>query len=521
MEDLTPAFNTAIFNSRAFSSSGLISKSEADRLYLTKIAGKNLYMLDVVPGTTQASRALVYNSAGSLDAIKVARNTGDCLTLNTTDGNGRATILMTAPANTLEIGVRSDATGSFPGTYYRYSNGSYRFVQNCATGNSQHFGQFVVDTSGSHLTLRNGVQTSFFEETATGILRTVSGISANLDANGLRLDVLGNTSSARSRLDLGDSISNKTFGIYNSGTAFYGLSANNTMLQSSSNGGFTWYSGATDASPINTLRMTLSSAGVVTTTENVIMPKGFFVQNTSFSGAGRTGIGLACHMANASFAELFCWDYTNSLWKDLKINNTMYVNGTNSFVQIGSNPGNPIYPLSVSGNFTTSFGGAYGWLNASGAGSGTGTGSVPVTCFLQHRLWCSEVNAFSDRRLKENIEDLPEEDAIDFIRNVKPVSFNWRSDKDKKRSIGYIAQSILQHDKFPELVSLGPDDNLEEEVEIIGERKFVSPKGQRFNVSYQAAVPVLHSGLASAFDLIENLQEEIAALVARLDDKKK
>ena len=521
MEDLTPAFNTAIFNSRAFSSSGLISKSEADRLYLTKIAGKNLYMLDVVPGTTQASRALVYNSAGSLDAVKVARNTGDCLTLNTTDGNGRATILMTAPANTLEIGVRSDATGSFPGTYYRYTNGSYKFVQNCATGNSQHFGQFVVDTSGSHLTLRNGAQTSFFEETATGILRTVSGISANLDANGLRLDVLGNTSSARSRLDLGDSISNKTFGIYNNGTAFYGLSANNTMLQSSSNGGFTWYSGATDASPVNTLRMTLSSGGVLTTTENVIMPKGFFVQNTSFSGAGRTGIGLACHMANASFAELFCWDYTNSLWKDLKINNTMYVNGTNSFVQIGSNPGNPIYPLSVSGNFTTSFGGAYGWLNASGAGSGTGTGSVPVTCFLQHRLWCSEVNAFSDRRLKENIKELPEEDAIDFIRNVKPVSFNWRSDKDKKRSIGYIAQSILKHDKFPELVSLGPDGNLEEEVEIIGERKFVSPKGQRFNVSYQAAVPVLHSGLASAFDLIENLQEEIAALVARLDDKKK
>lgn len=509
---LPPSFNSALFNSNAFSGSTYITKQQADLLYLNTASGKNLYMLDVVPGTVQASRALVYNSAGSLDAIKVARNTGDCVTLNTTDVNGRCTILMTAPSNSLEIGVRSDATGSFPSTYYRYSNGSYRFVQNCTNGNSQHFGQFLVDTSGSHLTLRNGAQTSFFEETSGGILRTVSGLSMNLDANGLRIDSLGNTASSRSRLDLGDSISNKTFGIYNNGTAFYGLSANNTMLQSSSNGGFTWYSGCTDASPVNTLRMTLASNGVLTTTENVIMPKGFFVQQTGFSGAGRVGIGLACHMANASFAELFTWDYTNSLWKDMKINNTMYVNGTNSFVQIGSNPGNPLYPLSVSGNFTTSFAGSYGWLNQTGSGSGSSTGSVPVTCFLQHRLWCSEVNAFSDRRLKENIKELPEEDAIDFIRNVKPVSFNWRSDKDQKRALGYIAQSVLKHEKFPELVSLGPDPDLEEEIEIINGREFISPKGQRFNVSYQGAVPILHSALASAFDLIEEIRDELDEL---------
>lgn len=509
---LPPSFNSALFNSNAFSGSTYITKQQADLLYLNTASGKNLYMLDVVPGTVQASRALVYNSAGSLDAIKVARNTGDCVTLNTTDVNGRCTILMTAPSNSLEIGVRSDATGSFPGTYYRYSNGSYRFVQNCTNGNSQHFGQFLVETSGSHLTLKNGAQTSFFEETSSGILRTVSGLSMNLDSNGLRVDSLGNTASARGRLDLGDSISNKTLGIYNNGTAFYGLSANNTMLQSSSNGGFTWYSGCTDASPVNTLRMTLASNGVLTTTENVIMPKGFFVQQTGFSGAGRVGIGLACHMANASFAELFTWDYTNSLWKDMKINNTMYVNGTNSFVQIGSNPGNPLYPLSVSGNFTTSFAGSYGWLNQSGAGSGTGTGSVPVTCFLQHRLWCSEVNVFSDVRLKQNIEDLPEDDCIDFVRNVKPVSFNWKSDKDQKRAIGYIAQSILKHDKFPELISSGPDEDLEEVKEIINGREFISPAKQRLNVSYQATTPILHSALSSLYDIVEDLQDRLDEL---------
>jgi hypothetical protein len=131
------------------------------------------------------------------------------------------------------------------------------------------------------------------------------------------------------------------------------------------------------------------------------------------------------------------------------------------------------------------------------------------------------VNVFSDVRLKQNIEDLPEDDCIDFVRNVKPVSFNWKSDKDQKRAIGYIAQSILKHDKFPELISSGPDEDLEEVKEIINGREFISPAKQRLNVSYQATTPILHSALASAFDLIEDLQEEIEKLISRIKELEK
>lgn len=521
MEDLQPEFNTAIFNSRAFSSGGLISKSEADRLYLTKVAGKNLYMLDVMPGITQASRALVYNSSSSIDSLKIERNTGDLLTINSTDANSRATIKFNCPTIDMEIGLRSSTTGTAPNNYYRYGSGGYRFVQSMVTGDSINYGRLNIFTSGSHLSFTNGVVNALMEVTAGDQLRLVRGYAMNLNSTGLRLQS-ASTADARSALDMGQQVGDKVI-IFNepqtAGGDVYSIGCNNTNMIFSSGSGHRFVKSNSSPAINGSDLASIDGNGVLRVSNNTICTKGWFCPNSSFSNpSARVGIGLAAHMANASFAELFSWDYTNNLWKDLKINNTMYVNGTNSFVQIGANPGNPVYPLSVSGNFTTSFGGAYGFLNSGGAGSGVGTGSAPVTCFLQHRLWCSEVNAFSDRRLKENIKELSEDDAIDFVRNVKAVSFNWCSDKDKSTAIGYIAQDVLKHNKFPQLVSLGPDNDLEEEVEIVDGKKFISPKGQRFNVSYQAATPILHSALASAFDLIEDLQDLVEKLQGRIED---
>ncbi len=520
---LPPSFNTAIFNSNAFQGGNYITKQQADLLYLNLASGENLYMLEVTPGITQASRALVYNASSSIDSLKIEKNTGDLLTISSTDANSRATIKFNCPTIDMEIGLRSSTTGTAPNNYYRYGSGGYRFVQSMVTGDSINYGRLNIFTSGSHLSFTNGVVNALMEVTAGDQLRLVRGYAMNLNSTGLRLQS-ASTADARSALDMGQQVSDKVI-IFNepqsAGGDVYSIGCNNTNMIFSSGSGHRFVK--SNASPaINGSDLaSIDGNGVLRVSNNTICTKGWFCPNSSFSNpSARVGIGLACHMANASFGELFAWDYTNNLWKDLKINNTMYVNGTNSFVQIGANPGNPIYPLAVSGNFTTSFGGAYGFLNAGGAGSGTGTGSVPVTCFLQHRLWCSEVNAFSDRRLKENIKDLSEDDAIDFVRNVKPVSFNWKSDKDKSQAIGYIAQDVLKHNKFPQLVSLGPDGDLEEEIEIVNGRKFISPKGQRFNVSYQAAVPIIHSALASLFDYFEELTSDLEDLKKELAESR-
>jgi hypothetical protein len=46
----------------------------------------------------------------------------------------------------------------------------------------------------------------------------------------------------------------------------------------------------------------------------------------------------------------------------------------------------------------------------------------------------------SDRRLKENIEDIDGDIAL----NLKPVSFNYRNDKRKKKRYGFIAQDVKE-----------------------------------------------------------------------------
>lgn len=510
MNSLPPYFPSQQFNSLAFQNGTNLTKSDLDKLYLPLAAGKNLYLIDaIVPGVVLASKAVIVDASKNItgfNSIGISRNTGDLLSLTATDTNSRSTIKFNCPGVDMEVGLRSATTGTAPSHYYRYGLGGYRYVQSMINGDAINYGRYTINTSGSHLSLVNNAVNALIEITAGDQLRLVRGYAMNLNGTGLRLQS-ASTADARTALDLGQQVSDKVI-IFNepqnSGGDVYSIGCNNTNMIYSAGQGHRFVK--SNASPaVNTSDLaSIDGNGVLRVSNNTICTKGWFCPNSSFSNpSARVGIGLACHMANASFGELFSWDYTNSLWKDLKINNTMYVNGTNSFVQIGSNPGNPVYPLSVSGNFTTSFGGGYGYLNNSGAGTGTGTGSVPVTCFLQHRLWCSEVNAFSDRRLKENFKEIDEEDAVEFVKKIKPVSYNWKSDKNKNINIGYVAQDILKLRKFDSLVSLGPDEDLNEEIDEDG---LVSPSKHRFLVSYQSAVPVLHAALKHALEEIEMLK---------------
>lgn len=565
---LPPSFNTSIFNSNAFAGGSYITKAQADLLYLNLASGENLYMLELTPGITQASRALVYNSSGSIDSLKIEKNTGDLITLTAIDSNGRSTINYSCVGINAELGLRASSASSYPSHMYIYGNGAYRQVQSMLTGALTNFGTmmidvtsdhlsfkngsttskfsqsattltlsssvtsatlnlnaigFNIDSSGSHLSFKNSSNTAFMELSGSNILRTIAGVSMNQDASGVRIDSIGNTSAARSRLDLGSSASDRTFSLFNNTTSYYGISANNTALQYQSNANHLWTTGCTDASPLGTTIMSMNNTGSLVCYDNTIMRKGFFIERQAFSSTGRNGRGISMFYANTdSVAKCFAYNYTTPAFEGLQLGNIMLCHGASQSVTIDNGvtiPGS--YPLTVGNWFNTSFVGSYGYLSTGGAGTGSSTGSADVSIYANKRVWAQEFDAFSDRRLKENIKDLSEDDSIDFVRNVKPVQFNWKADKDKKRSIGYIAQSILKHGKFDELVSLGPDQDLEEEIEIVDGQRFISPKGFRFNVSYQSAVPILHNALASLFDYVEEITTDIEDLRKMLDPLKK
>ena len=62
----------------------------------------------------------------------------------------------------------------------------------------------------------------------------------------------------------------------------------------------------------------------------------------------------------------------------------------------------------------------------------------------------------SDRRLKDDIEPLDTENALDDITALPPVPFTWK--KTRVPDMGLIAQDV--DDVFPDLVVHGDGDSL-------------------------------------------------------------
>jgi hypothetical protein len=95
-------------------------------------------------------------------------------------------------------------------------------------------------------------------------------------------------------------------------------------------------------------------------------------------------------------------------------------------VGIGTTTPNSSYKLDVSGNINVT-------------GSITSTGSCS----------CSSYNTTSDLRLKENITDLDK--SLEKICNIRGVSYNLKSDENKTKISGVIAQEVMEH--IPEAVN--------------------------------------------------------------------
>ena len=121
MNSLPPVFSPSIFNTNAFQGSIYITKEDADRLYLSISAGKNLGLLDVTPGAVTANKALVFDSNASITgALSLANNLGDMLVLTSTLSSSRNTIKFVTDSQTYEIGSRG-STATNGGQFYIYT----------------------------------------------------------------------------------------------------------------------------------------------------------------------------------------------------------------------------------------------------------------------------------------------------------------------------------------------------------------------------------------------------------------
>ena len=93
----------------------------------------------------------------------------------------------------------------------------------------------------------------------------------------------------------------------------------------------------------------------------------------------------------------------------------------------------------------------------------------------------------SDRRLKQDIDPIPLEDARRFVRTCAPRRFVLKS-RPNKQEFGYVAQDLL-HARLGQLVDLQPDKDMHPDGD-----KF-DLEGYRLNVSYDRVAPLLHTYL--------------------------
>ncbi len=103
----------------------------------------------------------------------------------------------------------------------------------------------------------------------------------------------------------------------------------------------------------------------------------------------------------------------------------------------------------------------------------------------------SQVHA-SDATLKRDVRDL--ELGIDELRELRPVSFEWKSGQEERRHLGFIAQEIQEI--APDLVYEGEEGKL--------------------GLSYMELVPLLVKALQTQDAEIAELKSELEPLRARL-----
>jgi hypothetical protein len=123
---------------------------------------------------------------------------------------------------------------------------------------------------------------------------------------------------------------------------------------------------------------------------------------------------------------------------------------------------------------------------------GNATGTTLTTNIRPSQISTPDLVETSDARLKENVESLLTSNAIDIVKNLRPVTYNYIG--SSKSSHGFIAQEV--HEVCEDFVNVGGED----------------PATNPWGISYTSVIPTLTSALQSCLTKIDDLEARLAAL---------
>ena len=123
-------------------------------------------------------------------------------------------------------------------------------------------------------------------------------------------------------------------------------------------------------------------------------------------------------------------------------NSSVITLGTNGCTGIRNT--SPIYPLHVNGSMTGALVYSYFAYAFMSYSVGSGGGGVPVSIYASDRVAASEFNAFSDSRIKTNVQDVIDSSALETIRQIQPKRYSYIDTLKRTNETvwGFIAQQV-------------------------------------------------------------------------------
>jgi len=137
--------------------------------------------------------------------------------------------------------------------------------------------------------------------------------------------------------------------------------------------------------------------------------------------------------------------------------------------------------------------------------SGTDTGHSVQMTMASGGVISGDFNDTSDEKLKENIVAIPD-GAISKVKQLRPVSFDWKAEDKANNVNGFIAQEVKT--VLPNLVY-----GTEYDSTVINESQGIKSAG--YSVNTIGIVANLTKALQEAITKIETLETEVAALKAK------
>jgi hypothetical protein len=494
--------------------------------YLVSGASANLSAtVGITPGTVTASKCMIVDASRNIINMGTITQTiasgGDFITLTSSSTSARNNLKFITDNQTWELGTRG-STASNSNTFYIYnssflltmsSTGITKILnsEDCtstSTGCLQLTGglysakkilcsdTLTITRNGSHLAFTNGSNSSLIEHSASPNMLRLVGPSSFLMNIGTTGCFLGTSSrDPLAPLDMGQVASNKIISLFNDVSSLYSLSANNSALQYSSASEHVFYTNCTNASPINTRRMTISSGGNV--------------QATSFSATGFTTTGLDTNCLKGHYnssrteGQLFTYSYPSGgyLYTNIGGNNNISTNKDNGFVNINTSSQSFAAPLSVMGSGSFTRAAQFGFLRSTAPAADTATGFTGRSFSIYSDngiiVQNGEINCFCDERKKKEIKPLNLAMVDKFINMMNPIQFKYKKG-DQNIKYGYSAQDLVKYN-FSDLVGVSDpfsseDDEPLEEQEIVTDsgEVFYLPSDVSLSVNLLSIIPILH-----------------------------